>query len=86
MTVPAFTLTVDELRQMLREEIRAELAAQPLPEAAPCTVQEFAALSNLSTDTIYKDVSSKKLPSIRLGRKILIPRAALAGYQQAVGA
>jgi excisionase family DNA binding protein len=41
------------------------------------TVKEVAALLRVGRDTAYWLVAEKRIPSIRLGRQIRIPRAAL---------
>lgn len=51
----------------------------PLPEdgAAVFSVQEAAQLLKLARITVYKAVHSGKLPSVRIGRKIGIPKRAI---------
>jgi excisionase family DNA binding protein len=41
------------------------------------TVQEAAALMRVGRDTAYSLVAERKIPSLRLGRQIRIPRQAL---------
>ena len=44
------------------------------------TVKDVAKLLGISRNTTYRLVRSKKLPSIRVGRQIRIPRSALEEY------
>jgi excisionase family DNA binding protein len=39
--------------------------------------KEFQALSGLSRNVVYEAVRRKQIPSIRVGRRILIPAAAI---------
>jgi excisionase family DNA binding protein len=49
-----------------------------MPEQSPVlTVEEAAELLGLSRSTAYDAVRTGDLPSIRIGRRILIPRARL---------
>lgn len=52
------------------------------PAAGPVgltyTVQETAALLGISPPSAYEGVHSGVIPSIKIGRRILVPRAALA--------
>jgi predicted DNA-binding transcriptional regulator AlpA len=66
---PAFTLTVAQLREIVREEIRA--ARAPDQEADRLLdAEEAAKLLSMSTDWLYRQ--AKKLPFTRkLGPKML---------------
>jgi excisionase family DNA binding protein len=44
------------------------------------TVREAAALMRIGRDTAYSLVAEGRIPSIRLGRQIRIPRAALVAH------
>lgn len=50
--------------------------AQPAPKPT-LTVDEVAALCGISRGLAYDQVRAGRIPSIRLGRRILVPRAAL---------
>ncbi len=41
------------------------------------TVSETAKVLRMSTNAIYAAIGAKEIPSIRVGRKILVPKAAL---------
>jgi excisionase family DNA binding protein len=45
-----------------------------LPEPATFTVVEAAALLKIGRNTAYTAVANGTIPSIRVGRRILIPR------------
>ena len=59
----------------LAQEVR-EMDNLPLA----LTVKDVAKLLGISRNTTYRLVRSKKLPSIRVGRQIRIPRSALEEY------
>lgn len=44
------------------------------------TVQEAAALMRVGRDTAYSLVAERRIPSVRLGRQIRIPRTALLAH------
>ena len=47
------------------------------PERLAVTVEEAAALLGISRNLAYELVAREELPSIRLGRRVLVPRQAL---------
>ena len=49
-----------------------------LPDKPTFSVTEAAAILGVSRDTVYQCVSTGEIPALRLGRRLLIPRAALA--------
>ena len=57
----------------------AEVLADSPPSDTPLTydVKEAAAVLGVSLGTVYQAIKQKQLPAIRLGRKIVLPRAAL---------
>ena len=61
---------------------------EPSPEAGPLllSVPEAARLLGVGRTLCWEMVYSKQLPSVRLGRRVLIPRAVveqLAGHREA---
>lgn len=52
----------------------------PLSERAGLTVPEAAALLGVSTKAMYDLVHREGFPSVRVGRRFLIPRLALLGW------
>ena len=58
-------------------------APQALPSSDGCltlTVDEAAAMLGISRGLAYELVRQGRLPSVRLGRRILVPRAALVAF------
>jgi excisionase family DNA binding protein len=47
------------------------------PECLTFTVDEAAALLGLSRNLAYAGVASGEIPSVKIGRRILVPRLAL---------
>jgi excisionase family DNA binding protein len=60
-----------------------ELAALSVDDRPVLTVPEAAALLRISSWTAYEKVRTGEIPSLRLGRRILISRAALDRMLQA---
>lgn len=50
------------------------------PERLAYSVPEAAALLGVSSDTVYEMIRQRRIPSVRLGRRILIPRPALVRW------
>jgi excisionase family DNA binding protein len=57
----------------------AESQLNPLPtgEKLALSVEEAGALLGISRDLAYDLVARRELPSVRLGRRIVVPRRAL---------
>jgi len=49
----------------------------PIPEVLTLTVAETAELLRLSRNGAYEAIAKGELPSIRVGRRLLVPRLAL---------
>jgi excisionase family DNA binding protein len=62
-------------RTQLAKARRAEAIA--IGVATMLTLQEYCALRGLSTATVRRRIQSGKLPAIKDGGRLLIPRAAL---------
>ncbi len=58
----------------------AEGSGVDIAEALLLTVREAAALMRVGRDTAYALVAEGRIPSIRLGRQIRIPRGALVTH------
>lgn len=54
------------------------------PERLTRTVDEAAALLGISRNTAYDMAAAGRLPTIRMGRRLLVPKAALEKLLQAV--
>ena len=48
-------------------------------ERSTYTATEVAGILGVSRDAIYREVAAKRIPSIRIGRRWLIPRKYLDG-------
>lgn len=49
----------------------------PMSERLALTVEEAGALLGISRDLAYDLVARRELPSVRLGRRLVVPRRAL---------
>jgi excisionase family DNA binding protein len=52
--------------------------AQNGPERQTLTVEEAAAVLGIGRNNAYQAITSGELPVLRIGRRLLVPRAALA--------
>ena len=76
------------LRSMMEIEPPASISSMPesrddplvvdLPDKPMFSVEEVAAILGVGRGTAYQCARSGEIPSLRLGHRILIPRAALA--------
>ena len=73
----------DDRRAVLRECVEAALG--PLAGRASATVDEVAALFGVARATAYEGVHAGTIPSLRIGRRVVVPvpglAAALLGVQ-----
>lgn len=53
------------------------MATRETIERQTLTIEEVAALLGISRNSAYQAVASGQIPVLRLGRRLLIPRAAL---------
>jgi len=67
MSALLVTLTVDELRELVRQAVREELAPRSAPEPVYLSVAKFAEHVSLSERTVWSLVA-KGLPTIGAGR------------------
>ena len=72
----------DALRELVRAEVRAELAAQRATATPPrlLSVSDAAAALGLSRASLYKELSAGRLRSVHVNRRRLVPASALAEY------
>lgn len=83
---PSFVvLSVEELRKLLREAVRAELEAQPEEhEPSPMiTPAEAGRLLRLSSRQVINLCTSGKLPAVRVGSRWRIRREDIPGASDA---
>jgi excisionase family DNA binding protein len=50
-------------------------AQSPASEKRPYTVDQVAYILGVARGTAYEAIRRKEIPSIRIGRRILVPRA-----------
>lgn len=74
------SLAVSELVEALREELRAEAEASPRAPDRLLDVDETASTLGLGRTSVYGEIAAGRLRSIRVGRRRLIPAAAIAEY------
>ena len=69
-----------ELAEALREEVRAEAEAGSRPPDRLLSVGEASALCGVTRSTLYGLIASGELRTIKLGRRRLVPSAAVAEF------
>jgi excisionase family DNA binding protein len=57
--------------------VRMETKTLSGPDCVTFTVEETAALLGLSRNLAYAGVASGQIPSVKIGRRIVVPRLAL---------
>lgn len=68
MSALAVTLTTEQLADLIRAAVRAELAEQrPKPLASVLTSEEAANFLKLPIDTLRKRVRKGEIPSFKIG-------------------
>jgi excisionase family DNA binding protein len=75
-------MLTDALRELVRAEVRAELAAQRANPSPPrlLSVAEAADALGLSRALLYRELSAGRLRTVHIGRRRLVPEAAIADY------
>jgi excisionase family DNA binding protein len=68
-----------ELAAALLEELRASPPASPLPDRL-LSIEEAAQQLGIGRTLMYSELRSGRLASVKLGRRRLVPRAALGRY------
>ena len=59
-------------------EVRDSRVDVDLPDKPMFTVEEVAAILGVGRATAYRCANTGEIPALRLGRRLFIPRAALA--------
>jgi excisionase family DNA binding protein len=80
-------LSVDEVRKMLREEIKGVLTEvnpiqEPQEENTYLNIQQVSELINLAVPTIYGLVHRRRIPFIKRGKKLLFEKKQLTEWLQ----
>lgn len=73
-------VAVSELVEALREAARMEAATSPRAPDRLYSIDEAAAALNLGRSLLYSEIAAGRLRSIKVGRRRLIPAAAIATY------
>jgi excisionase family DNA binding protein len=71
---------VAELIEALREEARADAVGHPSAPDRLLSVDEAAAMLGLGRSSLYGEIQSGRLRSLRVGRRRLVAAAAIADY------
>lgn len=85
MGVPAYTLSVDELRAMLRDVVRDELKGRPEPanDSDIMTREQVAQMLQCHVKSVTKYIAEEGLPVLRnVGRQPRFSRAAVLAWMQ----
>lgn len=53
------------------------MPTSPAPQPLTCTVSETSKLANLGLRQTYAAIHAGEIPSVRIGNRILVPRARL---------
>ena len=72
---------IDSLRELVRAEVAAELSKRPDP-AIPrlLSVEDAVEALGLSRATVYKEIRSARLRSVKASGRRLVPASAIADY------
>lgn len=80
-------ISTDELLEAFRHVVREELKSIPQPEKikAFLSLQEASEFLGLSKSSIYRMTSTRQIPHIKRGGKLLFNRQELTAWLQAAG-
>ena len=74
------TLSVDELREVVRNEVRAALASQPALTPTVFSTKEAAQILGVSDKTVGRAIRAGELEAARVGKGYRVTRAAITAY------
>lgn len=77
------SLALAELAEALREELRAEAAADPRAPDRLLSIDEAARTLGIGRSRLYDEIGSGRLRSLSVGRRRLVPSGAIAEYIEA---
>jgi excisionase family DNA binding protein len=63
------------MRKLRRKKERPEVRLEDLPDVL--TMEELESVTRLGRSSTYKAVSNGSIPSVRIGGRLLVPKAAL---------
>ncbi len=73
-------VAVTELIEALRESVRAEAAAASRSPDRLYSIDEAASALGLGRSLLMVEIGAGRLRSMKVGRRRLVPAAAIAGY------
>lgn len=79
-------LSVDDLKAIIREELKSHFGANPLNTQALIPTDDFinvdqaAEFLGITKATIYSKVSRRELPSMKRGKRLFFSKEELIGY------
>ncbi len=83
MTAPAFTLTVEQLKALIREAVRQELAGASEQQQSDVLLrEEAAAILKIHPKTLTKYAEQKKIRASKIGRDWRFRRADVMAFLQ----
>jgi excisionase family DNA binding protein len=71
---------LSELAEALRDELRAEVAAGSGAPDRLLSVDEAATMLGIGRSALYSEIAAGRLRSLRVGRRRLVPAAAVAEF------
>jgi len=71
---------ISELVEAIAESVRAEAAAVPATPDRLLSIDEAAALLGLGRTATYGELQAGRLRSVKVGRRRLVPAAAISAY------
>lgn len=81
----ALAFAIGETRTAASGSARGVGAVAPVEKRLVFTVEEAAQLLGISRSFAYEAVQRGEIPSMRIGRRILVPKAALERYLASTG-
>jgi excisionase family DNA binding protein len=73
-------LAVTELVEALREELRTEAEASPRAPDRLLSIDEASAALSLGRSLLYSEIAAGRLRTVKVGRRRLVPAAAITDY------
>jgi excisionase family DNA binding protein len=88
-STPAFTLTVEQLRELIRIEVQLAVGTAKGPGLNPeaggsqkpyLTVREAAELARLAPSTVRLYIRKRQLKAQKVGRRVIVARTELEAF------
>jgi excisionase family DNA binding protein len=77
---PRVESAIHELVEALAESVRLEVAAAPAAPDRLLSVNEAGTMLGIGRSSVYGEVQAGRLRSVKVGRRRLIPAAAIAEF------